>query len=387
MADITTTIDPEQRPEPDKPVRLNRKTVLTVGATGIAVLFLGLNLGLRGFSREAATPTGAINENLLATPKPATAMPNLTYADVTQPKTPDPVLPREEILPNPEPPRQSGTSRSSGPNDDQLAAWTSPLFPPSAQALRQVQPQAPVGSAVDSALAKLADIKLPTPQDLFPGHQPSAAERNESFLKGSVDSEFYVQQVLQGPVSPYEIKAGSIIPAALITGLNSDLPGQIVGQVTQPVYDTVTGQHLLIPQGTKIVGRYNADIGYGQDRLQIAWDRLIMPNGNSIGLESMVGIDKTGAAGLEDQVDYHIPGLVGAVLLSSIIGAGANLATDSSADGSFIDDIGDAAAQQAAFVGSDIVRRQLDIQPTITVRPGFRLNILVGKDMVLERYR
>ena len=386
MADTTIDIDAEQRPEPESPVRLNRKTVLTVGTTGIAVLFLGLNLGLRSFSREAETPTGPINENLLATPKPATAMPNLTYADVTQPKVPAPVPPKE-TLPDPEPPRQSGTSRSSGPNEEQLAAWSSPLFPPSAQALRQVQPQAAPDSALDSALAKLTDIKLPTPQDLFPGSQPSATERNEAFLATGVDDDAYLQQSLQKPISPYEIKAGSIIPAALITGLNSDLPGQIVGQVTEPVYDTVTGQHLLIPQGTKIVGRYNADIGYGQDRLQIVWDRLIMPNGNSIGLESMVGTDKAGAAGLEDQVDYHIPGLVGAVLLSSIIGAGANLATDSSADGSFIDDLGDAAAQQAASVGSDIVRRQLDIQPTITVRPGFRLNILVGKDIVLEPYR
>ena len=118
----TTTIDAEQRPEPEKPARLNRKTVLKVGTTGIAVLFLGLNLGLRGFSKGAETPTGPTNENLLATPKPATAMPNLTYADVTQPDVPDPVPPKAEALPNPEPPRQSGTSRSSGASEEQLTA-------------------------------------------------------------------------------------------------------------------------------------------------------------------------------------------------------------------------------------------------------------------------
>lgn len=388
MADINTAIDSELRPEPDKPVRLNRKTVLTVGATGVAVLFLGLNLGLRGFSKGTETPTRPINENLLVMPGPATAIPNLTYADVTQPKIPDPVSPKAESLPDPEPQRQSSPPRSSEPSEEQLTAWSSPLFPPSTQTLRQVQEQEPTGNALDSALAKLADIRLPTPQDLFPGNQPSDAERNEAFLKASTDGDVYLQQVLQGPMSPYEIKAGSIIPAALITGLNSDLPGQIVGQVTEPVYDTLAGQHLLIPQGTKIVGRYNADIGYGQNRLQIVWDRLIMPNGNSIGLDSMVGTDKTGAAGLEDQVDYHIPGLVGAVLLSSIIGVGANLATDSSANGSFIDDLGDTAAQQAASVGSGIISRQLDIQPAITIRPGFRLNILVGKDMIFpEPYR
>ncbi|NJO37399.1 MAG: hypothetical protein HC871_06955, partial [Rhizobiales bacterium] len=132
------------------------------------------------------------------------------------------------------------------------------------------------GSALDTALARLADIKLPIPQDFFSDRRPSRTERSEAFLEESIDRDVYVQQVLQGPISPYEIKAGSIIPAALITGLNSDLPGQIIGQVTEPVYDTVTGQHRLIPQGTKIVGRYNADIGHGQDRLQIVWDRLVM---------------------------------------------------------------------------------------------------------------
>ncbi len=379
----TITIDPEHRPEPDKPVRLNRKTVLTVGVGTVAVLFLGLNLGLRGFSKEAEAPTKSSNENLLVTPKTTTAMPNVTYEDLTRPPVPDkePEVPPKN-LPAP-PAKGQKREQQSGPSEEQQAVWSSPLFPPSAQALRQVQPQ-PLTNPLNSALSKLADIELPTPQDLFPGNQPSATERNEAFLKGDANSDIYLQQGLQKPVSPYEIKAGSIIPAALITGLNSDLPGQIVGQVTEPVYDTVTGQYLLVPQGTKIFGRYNSDVGYAQNRLQIVWDRLIMPNGNSIQLEAMVGTDKTGAAGLEDSVDYHISSVVGAILLSSIIGAGANLATDNSADGGFVDDLGDAAAQQAASVGSEIVSRQLDVQPTITVRPGFKLNILVNKDMIFR---
>ena len=381
-----TTINLDQQPQPGKPVRLNRKTVLTVGVGTVAILFLGLNLGLRGFSKETEAPTNTSNANLLATPKAAAAMPNVTYEDVTRPPVPE-KAPEVSLKNLSQPPIQGQNHmKQSGPSEEQLAAWNSPLFPPTAQALRQVQPQ-PLANPLDSALSKLASIELPTPQDLFPGNQPSATERNEAFLKGYVDSDVYLQQGLQKPVSPYEIKAGSIIPAALITGLNSDLPGQIVGQVTEPVYDTVTGHYLLIPQGTKIFGRYNSDVGYAQDRLQIVWDRLIMPNGNSIQLEAMVGTDKTGATGLQDGVDYHISSVVGAVLLSSIIGAGANLATDSSADGSFVDDLGDAAAQQAASVGSEIVSRQLDVQPTITIRPGFKLNILVNKDIILEPYR
>ena len=185
---------------------------------------------------------------------------------------------------------------------------------------------------------------------------------------------------VQKPLSDYEIKAGTVIPAALITGLNSDLPGEITGQVTEHVYDTVTGRYLLIPQGTRIFGRYNADVAYAQERAQIVWDRLIMPNGDSLQLEAMVGTDKAGQAGLADQVDHHLGRLIGAVILSSFISVGANLATDSGND--VTDALGDAAAQQAAQVGGRIVDRQLDVQPTITIRPGFRLNILVNKDML-----
>ena len=195
----------------------------------------------------------------------------------------------------------------------------------------------------------------------------------------------YLQHSLQKPLSAYEIKAGTIIPSALITGLNSDLPGEIIGQVTENVYDSATGHHLLIPQGAKIFGRYNADVAYGQDRAQIVWDRLIMPNGNSISLDAMVGTDKAGYAGLADQVDHHGGRLFGAVLLSSLITAGANLVSNSD-DNGFTEDLGDAAAQQAVTIGGEIVRRQLDVQPTITVRPGFKLNILVNKTMILEPY-
>ena len=185
-------------------------------------------------------------------------------------------------------------------------------------------------------------------------------------------------------LSDYEIKTGTIIPAALITGLSSDLPGEIIGQVTEHIYDTASGRHLLIPQGAKIFGRYNADVGYGQERAQIVWDRLIMPNGNSVQLEAMVGTDKAGYAGLTDQVDHHLGQLIGAVILSSFISVGANLATDTGDN--ITEALGDAAAQQSAQIGGEIVDRQLNIQPTITVRPGFKLNILVNKDMILEPY-
>ena len=271
--------------------------------------------------------------------------------------------------------------------EEEEAALQSPLFPGGAGSARAAAP-APGASSTDATLAALDRLRssLPTPQDLTPQGQgqPSVGSQQESFLNAQLDEAIYLKNGLQKPLSDFEVKAGTIIPAALITGLNSDLPGEIIGQVTEHVYDTSSGQHLLIPQGAKIFGRYNSQVGFGQDRAQIVWDRLIMPNGNSVQLEAMVGTDKAGYAGLADEVDHHLGRLIGAVILSSFISVGANLATDSGDD--VTDALGDAAAQQAAQVGGEIVNRQLDVQPTITVRPGFKLNILVAKDMILEPY-
>ena len=300
--------------------------------------------------------------------------------------------PPEKPAPEPTPPIVTPTQITAPVRDlraeEEEAALQSGLFPPGALALRQPTPgsasAAPQGQ--DGALAALQRLRqnLPTPQDLWPQGQRSAGAQRNSFLNAQLDDAIYLRNGLQKPLSDYEIKAGTIIPAALITGLNSDLPGEIIGQVTEHVYDTSSGRHLLIPQGAKIFGRYNADVGYGQERAQIVWDRLIMPNGDSVQLEAMVGTDKAGYAGLADEVDHHLGRLIGAVILSSIISVGANLATDSGDD--VTDALGDAAAQQAAQVGSEVVNRQLNIQPTITVRPGFKLNILVNKDMILEPY-
>ena len=268
---------------------------------------------------------------------------------------------------------------------EEADAFRSPLFPSGALALRQQTPTAGLERRQLSGLDGLS-LDFPSPQDLFPARRPSAAERRESFLQRRPDDRAYLQSGLQQPLSAYEVKAGTVIPTALITGLNSDLPGEIIGQVTEHVYDTVTGNHLLVPQGTRVLGRYNADVDFAQERAQIVWDRLIMPNGSSIHLETMVGTDKAGYAGLADQVDHHLGRLIGAVVLSSVISAGANLATDSAQENGFVDDLGDSAAQQAATIGGQIVDRQLDVQPTITIRPGFKLNILVNKDMILEPY-
>ena len=188
------------------------------------------------------------------------------------------------------------------------------------------------------------------------------------------------------PASAHLIQAGTLIPAALITGVNSDLPGEIIAQVTEPIFDSVSGNTLLVPAGAKLLGRYDSLIGYGQDRAFIIWDRLLMPNGYSIELDEMAGTDKKGQAGVADKVDHHTFRLLSAVLLSSFITAGANV-VENSDDNGFTRDLGDAAAQQALRIGGKIVDRQLDVQPTITIRPGWTMRVLVNRDILLEPYR
>ena len=211
-----------------------------------------------------------------------------------------------------------------------------------------------------------------------------------AFLDKKRTTDVVLNQRLIRPTSPYQLMAGTIIPGLLLTELNSDLPGQILGQVSQNVFDTVSGNHLLLPQGTKVVGQYDSRIVYGQERMLIVWTRLILPNGKSMSLEGMPGVDLSGAAGLTDQVNHHWGRLVTGVVLSSILGAGAQIAQGRTYS-TFDPDYGDLAAQGFAQnmnqVGQQITRKNLNIQPTIEIRPGYRFNVFVHKDMVLEPYQ
>lgn len=199
----------------------------------------------------------------------------------------------------------------------------------------------------------------------------------------------YVSAKLEKPQSPYEVKAGSVIPAALMTEINSDLPGEIVAQVTQPVYDHVTGHYVLIPQGSRIIGRYDSQIAYGQNRAMIVWHRVIFPNGNSINFGNMNGTDPTGAAGVADRVNDHFGQLARGIVLSTLLSVGSASAQDAQArsSGTLVLNSGTSGlANEAQNVGSRIAERDMNRQPTIVIRQGAQVRVLVDKDMVLEPY-
>lgn len=212
----------------------------------------------------------------------------------------------------------------------------------------------------------------------------AAQDSNTAFLNASVDRRTTASDRVTAPESPYVLQAGSVIPAALITGIRSDLPGQITAQVTQHVFDSPTGRLLLIPQGTRIIGEYSNDVGFGQRRVLLVWNRLILPNGRSIVLERQPGADPSGYAGLEDGVDYNWWDLARAAGLSTLLSVGAELAA--SDDDRLVQAIRDGVQDTVDDAGQKIIQRQLQVAPTLTIRPGFPVRVIVTRDLVFEPY-
>lgn len=207
-----------------------------------------------------------------------------------------------------------------------------------------------------------------------------------AFLNSAVDRRTTSPDRLQAPASKYILQAGAVIPAALVTGLRSDLPGQVTAQVTEDVYDSPTGKLLLIPQGARLVGQYDAQIAFGQSRALLVWNRLIMPNGRSIVLERQPGADPEGYAGLEDEVDNHWGMLFKAAILSTLLSVGSEAGTSNN-ENSLVQAIRQGGSQSFSQIGQQVVGRSLNVQPTITIRPGFPVRVLVTHDLVLEPYR
>ncbi|UKK94151.1 conjugal transfer protein TraI [Brucella pseudogrignonensis] len=215
--------------------------------------------------------------------------------------------------------------------------------------------------------------------------QPTAQDRQLAFLNAAADRRTVTPDRVTPPASPFVLQAGAAISAALITGIRSDLPGQITAQVTEHIYDSPTGSILLVPQGTRLIGQYDNSVQFGQRRVLLVWNRLIMPNGRSIVLERQPGADTQGYAGLEDGVDYHWWDLAKAAALSTLLGVGAELATDD--NDRLIRAIRGGAQDTVNQAGQQIVQRQLQVAPTLTIRPGFPVRVIVTKDLVLEPYR
>ena len=236
------------------------------------------------------------------------------------------------------------------------------------------------------ASAEEAEVN-PAPQQQTQQQDQNRQLDKIAFTKQKNNTEIYSENYLIEAITPYQLFSGTVIPAVLVTGMNSDLPGTVIGQVSQNVFDSQAGKYLLIPQGTRLIGIYDSKTTYAQERGLVIWQRMILPNGKSYILDNLSGTDQAGYAGFKDKVQSHYGRVLWSAILGGVITGGVAAATsDGSDDESFKAEAGAQAANNISSSTNSIVQKNLGIQPTIIVRPGYQFNIIVNKDMLLEPY-
>lgn len=373
--------------DPPKVARLSRKSLAVVGVVAGLGIGSALLIALRSPDKETGheiygTDSRAKAEVISSAPKDYSQIPKLgppLPGDLGKPilsaqqEGRDIAVPRQahaDAVPG-----NAGIGDRDRRQQELAAARASQLF-----LSGNADQPAPVISPIDASQDLLAAPNLADPGQSAAGAQTPGAARL-SFLRGGDDTRSLASASIEPPASPNILQAGNIIPAALITGIRSDLPGQISAQVTQNVYDSPTGRILLIPQGARLIGEYDSGIDAGQTRILMAWTRLILPDGSSIQLERQPGADAGGFAGLQDMVDNHWGGVARAAAISTLMGIGTELAAGSDAD--LIRALRRASQDTINQAGQQIVQRQLAIRPTLTIRPGHPLRIVLTRDLVL----
>lgn len=353
--------------EPPQVMRLSRRTLAIAGA------FAGVAIGgALLFALRPETPEPPENLYRAETPNRADVVTGapVDYSDVPESEPPLPGALDQPIVS-----AQLDGAEISVPSADPVpeheAARSSRIFSGinGSSGAREAGGEAAIPTASESASSGMAS--------------DPALQRFPSSFSGR--RSFESDERIWTASSPNVLQAGSVIPAALITAIHSDLPGQVTAQVTRNVYDSPTGRILLIPQGARLLGEYDSDIAVGQDRVFLIWTRLILPDGQSIGLDRQPGADAAGMAGLSDQTDFHWDRMLRAALVSSILGVGAELGTSS--DDRLARALRDGAQDTFNQSGQQLVERELRVSPTLTIRPGFPLRVIVTRDLIIEASR
>jgi type IV secretion system protein VirB10 len=397
------------RARPAPVTRINRKVLIGGAAVLLLVISLVVLVALRPPSLRLTGSQELYNVDHKPITDALTKLP-ATYDGVRpdRPAVPvvakqDPVVPQlkaETVDPAAEAARaeQARMARLAGqaresPLFFRLQLKASPRDTPKAEARTEVPITPPVAKSGDGDLATLTAPRAAeraralAAGDLEPaGTDTTEQTRKLSFLKAGPEKEIYNPHGLQTPASPYQLMAGTVIAASLVTGLNSDLPGFVIAQVTENVFDTVSGGHLLIPQGARLIGKYDNVVAFGQERALVVWQRIILPDGSSIVIDNLPATDTGGYAGLADGVDLHTWKLLKGVALATVLGVGSQLAFGSS-DSDLVKALQQSTQSTTNRAGQRLVERNLNVQPTITVRPGWPLRVIVHKDLVLRPYR
>lgn len=390
------------RAQPRPVTRLNRRT-LAILVGGLSVAVLGATIwSLQPHRRGAGEQTELYNVDRVSKSEGLDGLPS-DYSKLPR-KVPElgPPLPgdlgpaivksQQPVTPTYAPP---GHDPADALRKEAEAAAASTVFFRSgkqgqaAATVAQAAPEAPGAASTLAAFDPLAAGPASTAaQPADPTATQNRQDQKEAFLKGG-STETRNSGNLKMPSSPYQVMAGTVIAGALVTGIKSDLPGDVIATVTEPVYDTATGKFLLIPQGSRILGKYNSQVSYGQSRVQVVWNRIILPDTSSLTLDNLVGTDPAGYSGLEDGVDYHWSRIVAGAALTTLLGVGAELAApENRQDGNRIVIAGrDSAQDSINQVGQEMTRRNMNIQPTLTERPGLPVRIIANRDLVLRPYQ
>lgn len=374
----------ELRAKPAPVARLNRRTLtMLVGGFAIVIVLVTWWAFRPPKPRDASGQDAPNVERVI----PAEGLQRLPsdYRQVPAPppqKAGEAPPAPEEAVEKPRPQDQAArVEEQRSRSEAEAAAKAQVLFQRGRLAASVVPPASPaVGNAPPGS------PQPPSPDDDYAQQNQQAGK--QAFVDADADSRIYGTAELQTPRSPYQLMAGTVISAALLTAVNSDLPGQVIASVTEQVYDSVTGRHLLIPQGSRLIGQYDSQVAYGQRRVLLVWTRLIRPDGSSLVLERLPATDAAGQAGVEDAVDWHWHRIAVGAVLSTLIGVGAELAAPnrSDADGRIVIATRESVQETVNQVGQQITRRNLDLQPTLTVRAGFPVRIMVNRDLVLRPF-
>jgi type IV secretory pathway VirB10-like protein len=379
------------RPERPPVMRLSRRVLIGLAGVAAMAICAALIWGLYQGQRKPAGGAELYNTENKPTPDGLATLPR-DYAGVPRnvpalgPPLPGdlgrPIHNAQVAVPAPGEPGIDAEQQRIGQETE--AARTSRLF---ATTNARERPATPITPTVPTTMDQGAVIQAGRTEgpQLDPESLLNMQDRKAAFLGAAVDRKTVSPDRLANPASRYVVQAGAVIPAALITGIRSDLPGQVTAQVTENVYDSPTGKYLLIPQGSKLVGAYDSNVSFGQDRVLLVWTRLVMPNGRSIVLERQPAADTQGFAGLEDEVDHHWGRLVMAAALSTLLGVGSELGAANN-DNAIVTALRRGSTDSLNQTGQLVVRRNLNIQPTVTIRPGFPVRVIVNRDLVLAPY-
>lgn len=374
------------RPERPPVTRLSRRVLIALAGVSSAAI-LGMTFwALQGRGRSGP-PSELYNTDSKTTADGLAGLPR-DYAGLPKnvpklgPPLPGdlgrPILAAQGQLPAPavDPEEQRIGQEREAARTAKLFATTNVRERPAANAV-----STPTSAAASPSAAFLGADAPP----IDPNAIQNMQDRKLAFVNAPVDRRTVSPDRLAAPASRYVLQAGVVIPAALVTGIRSDLPGQITAQVTENVYDSPTGHFLIIPQGAKFIGVYDSQIAFDQSRVLLVWNRLILPDGRSIVLKRQPGADASGYSGLEDGVDHHWLRLAGAAALSTILGVGTQLGTTGN-ESALVQALRRGGADSLSQTGQQIVGRNLNIQPTLTIRPGFPVRVIVTRDLVLAPY-